>query len=140
MNLYAQVCMGVNDLLPLRRRDPVSQLRYFVFLQRMRQQRTLHRTGTVLLVRVQVRLSRLGNKADLLINPTKSVPDRARFHLSTTRQSQLEWHAYSRTRSREWRPSRRRMTYGREKSYFWINGSIVTDLFECKMVCRYISL
>ena len=31
----------------------------------------------VLLVRVQVHLSKLGNKIDLLINPAESVPDRA---------------------------------------------------------------
>ena len=56
--------------------DFVSQSRHFVLLQLMQLQTTPCHTGTVLLVRVQMRLSKLGNKIDLLINPTKYVHDR----------------------------------------------------------------
>ena len=80
----------MTDLLPLRRRDPVSQPGDFVPLQRMRQRRTPHRTGTVPPAGGQVRLSKLGNRIDLLINLTEVVPDRASaFQLPTTQQNLL---------------------------------------------------
>ena len=62
MELHAHICIGMTGLLPLRRWGFVPQPGHFALLQRMRQRRTPHRTGTIPPVGVQVHLSKLGNK------------------------------------------------------------------------------
>ena len=70
LEFHAWACMETDGLLSLRIWDFVSQPGDFVPLQRMLQQRTPRCMRIVLLVRVQVRLSKLGNRIDLLTNPT----------------------------------------------------------------------
>ena len=78
------------NLKDIRVDDFVSQSRHFVLLQLMRLQTTSRHTETVLFVRVQMCLSKLGNKIDLLTNSTKSVPDRVRFQLQITLQNHIK--------------------------------------------------
>ena len=78
------------NLKDIRVDDFVSQSRHFVLLQLMRLQTTSRHTETVLFVRVQMCLSKLGNKIDLLTNSTKSVPDRVWFQLQITLQNHIK--------------------------------------------------
>ena len=78
------------NLKDIRVDDFVSQSRHFVLLQLMRLQTASRHTETVLFVRVQMCLSKLGNKIDLLTNPTKSVPDRVWFQLQITLQNHIK--------------------------------------------------
>ena len=57
-------CLIYNRIKTRRSTDFVSQSQHFVLLQLMRLQTTSRHTETVLFVRVQMRLSKLGNKID----------------------------------------------------------------------------
>ena len=78
------------NLKDIRVDDFVFQSRHFVLLQLMRLQTTSRHTETVLFMRVQMCLSKLGNTIDLLTNPTKSVPDRVWFQLQITLQNHIK--------------------------------------------------